>query len=242
MDCDNDHSDNADMWITTAMVDNYFPDVNYVVVPSRNNNKSKGNVSARPRFHVYFPIDEIKNAKQYADIKKAIAEQYYFFDKNAIDAARFISGNDACVIWHEGSCDITSYIQQPSRTKADDVIMEGSRNSTMSHYASKVIKRFGDTDEAYQLFLDKATLCNPPLDDSELATIWKSAQNFYSRIAIQEGYVAPDDFNNDFKFEMDLQYKPIDYTDVGQAEVLTQQADSNMANVTVNQYTDIDLV
>ena len=35
MDCDNDHSDNADMWITTAMVDNYFPDVNYVVVPSR---------------------------------------------------------------------------------------------------------------------------------------------------------------------------------------------------------------
>lgn len=123
MDCDNDHSNNADMWITTAMVDNYFPDVNYVVVPSRNNNKSKGNVSARPRFHVYFPIDEIKNAKQYADIKKAIAEQYYFFDKNAIDAARFISGNDACVIWHEGSCDITSYIQQPTRTKADDVIM-----------------------------------------------------------------------------------------------------------------------
>ena len=100
------------------------------------------------------------------------------------------------------------------------MIMEGSRNSTMSHYASKVIKRFGDTDEAYQLFLDKAALCNPPLDDSELATIWKSAQNFYSRIAIQEGYVAPDDFNNDFEFQMDLQYKPIDYTDVGQAEVL----------------------
>lgn len=220
MDCDNDHSDNENMWITTAMVDNYFPDVNYVVVPSRNNNKSKGNVSARPRFHVYFPIDEIKNAKQYADIKKDIAEQYYFFDKNAIDAARFIFGNDACVIWHEGSCDITSYIQQLTRTKADDVIMEGSRNSTMSHYASKVIKRFGDTDEAYQLFLGKATLCNPPLDDSELATIWKSAQNFYSRIAIQEGYVAPDDFNNNFEFEMNLQYKPIDYTDVGQAEVL----------------------
>lgn len=40
MDCDNDHSDNADMWITTAMVDNYFPDVNYVVVPSRGVGKS----------------------------------------------------------------------------------------------------------------------------------------------------------------------------------------------------------
>lgn len=222
MDCDNDHSDNVDMWITTAMVDNYFPDVNYVVVPSRNNNKTKGNVSARPRFHVYFPINEIKNAKQYADIKKAIAEQYYFFDKNAIDAARFIFGNDACVIWHEGSCDITSYIQQPTRTKADDVIMEGSRNSTMSHYASKVIKRFGDTDEAYQLFLDKATLCNPPLDDSELATIWKSAQNFYSRIAIQEGYVAPDEYNgynDDFEIEESI-YKPKDYTDVSQARLI----------------------
>lgn len=133
MDCDNDHSNEPDKWLTFDLIEAFFPDVNYVLATSRNNNKSKGNVSARPRFHVYFPIDEIKNAKQYADIKKDIAEQYYFFDKNAVDAARFIFGNDACVIWHEGSCDISSYIQQPTRTKADDVIMEGSRNSTMSH-------------------------------------------------------------------------------------------------------------
>lgn len=220
MDCDNDHSDNPDMWITPALVDAFFPDVNYVVVPSRNNNKAKGNVSARPRFHVYFSIDEVKNAKQYADIKKAIAEQYYFFDKNAIDAARFIFGNDTCVTWHEGSCNITSYFQQPKQPMTNDAIMEGSRNSTLSQYAGKVIKRYGDTNEAYQLFLEKAGKCSPPLDDAELDQIWKSAQNFYSKISMQEGYVPPDEFSSDFDIETDLQYKPTDYTDVGQAVVL----------------------
>lgn len=224
MDCDNDHSDNPDMWITPALVDAFFPDVNYVLVPSRNNNKAKGSVSARPRFHIYFPIEEINDAKQYADIKKAIAEQYYFFDKNAIDAARFIFGNDTCVTWHEGSCNITSYFQQPeqpkqpNQTKDDDAIMEGSRNSTLSHYAGKVIKRYGDTNEAYQLFLDKAAKCSPPLDDAELDQIWKSAQNFFSKISMQDGYVPPDEYACDFNDGKS--YKPVDYTDVGQARAV----------------------
>lgn len=220
MDCDNDHSDNPDMWITPFVIDATFPDVNYVLVPSRNNNKAKGNVSARPRFHIYFPIEEIRDAKQYADIKKAIAQKYYFFDKNAIDAARFIFGNDTCVTWHEGSCNITSYFQQPKQPMTNDAIMEGSRNSTLSQYAGKVIKRYGETNEAYQLFLEKAGKCSPPLDDAELDQIWKSAQNFYSKISMQEGYVPPDEFSSDFDIETDLQYKPTDYTDVGQVVVL----------------------
>lgn len=48
MDCDNDHSDNPEDWITPEMYEDIFPDVSYVVVPSRNNMKPKGGKSARP--------------------------------------------------------------------------------------------------------------------------------------------------------------------------------------------------
>lgn len=123
MDCDNDHSNDAKEWITAELIDAYFPDVNYVLVPSRNNNKQKGEFSARPRFHVYFQIDEITDAKQYASVKRAIAEQYPFFDENALDAARFIFGNDADIIWHEGECSVTSYLE----LQRNDSISEGKR-------------------------------------------------------------------------------------------------------------------
>lgn len=62
MDCDNDHSDNPDDWITPEIYTDLFPDVAYAIVPSRNNMKPKGSKSARPRHHVYFPHRDIKNA------------------------------------------------------------------------------------------------------------------------------------------------------------------------------------
>lgn len=219
MDCDNDHSNDAKEWITAELIDAYFPDVNYVLVPSRNNNKQKGEFSARPRFHVYFQIDEITDAKQYASVKRAIAEQYPFFDENALDAARFIFGNDADIIWHEGECSVTSYLE----LQRNDSISEGKRNSTMSHFAGKIIKRYGDSDKAYQIFMEKAAKCDPPLDDIELDTIWKSAQRFGKRIAKQEGYVPPEQYGDDFDEESDETYKPIDFTDVGQATVLAEK-------------------
>ena len=35
---------------------------------------------------------------------------------------------------------------------AQSQIGEGSRNTTMSHYAGRIIKRLGNTDEAYRQF------------------------------------------------------------------------------------------
>lgn len=48
----------------------------------------------------------------------------------------------------------------------------------MSHFASRVLKRFGDTDRAHEAYLERAAQCNPPLPDKELGTIWKSALKF----------------------------------------------------------------
>jgi putative DNA primase/helicase len=96
------------------------------------------------------------------------------------------------------------------------VIPEGSRNATMSRFAGRVIKKYGDSEEAYRCFLDEAAKCTPPLEDSELSTIWHSAQRFYARVQQQAGYVPPEVYNDD------TSYKPDDFSDVGQAEVLAK--------------------
>ena len=53
MDCDNDHSDNPKDWITPEKYEELFPDVSYIIVPSRNDGKVKGNKSARLRHHIH---------------------------------------------------------------------------------------------------------------------------------------------------------------------------------------------
>lgn len=96
-------------------------------------------------------------------------------------------------------------------------IGEGSRNSTMSHIAGKLIKRYGAKGETYHLFLEQAEKCNPPLPDEELKSIWNSAVRFGKKVKQQEGYIPPEQYNKDTELE------PTDYSDVGQATVLARE-------------------
>lgn len=221
MDCDNDHSDNPDDWITAEIYADLFPNVAYAIVPSRNNMKPKGSKSARPRHHVYFPHRDIKNASKCAILKRDIYAASPFFDRNALDSARFIYGCvPESIIWHEGGITIDEFLNEKSLEEYDrktETINEGSRNSTMSHIAGKLIKRYGITDESYKIYLEKAQLCNPPLEDSELRNIWSSAVKFGKRVAQQAGYVPPEEYKNCYSM------KPDDYSDIGQAKVLARK-------------------
>ena len=157
MDCDNDHSDNPEDWITAQKMEKLFPDVSYVLVPSRHDGLPKDGRSARPRFHVYFSIRTVCDADLYVDIKKAIHRSYPFFDENALDAARFIFGSDRgeCV-WHEGWVTVDETLSEASDEEYSDcrasTIPEGSRNSTLSRFAGRVLKRYGKTEKAFDLF------------------------------------------------------------------------------------------
>lgn len=51
-------------------------------------------------------------------------------------------------------------------------IPEGSRNSTISHAAGKILKRWGDTPEAYEKFMEVVSQCSPPLPDEEVKREW----------------------------------------------------------------------
>ena len=225
VDCDNDHSEEPADWITPDDVAAAFSGVSFAVHYSRFHNREKNNKPARPKFHILFPIDFMTDAAAYSDMKKLVNTIFPYFDTQALDAARFFFGTTTAEVEiREGTMNLTEFLQDADSFDedmdggqyGDRVISEGSRNATMSRFAGKVIKKYGDTDKAYQAFLDEAAKCVPPLENSELNTIWRSAQKLYSRVASQDGYVPPDVYNDD------TSYKPEDFSDVGQAEVLAK--------------------
>ncbi len=229
MDCDNDHSENSEDWITFDKLEEFFDDISYAAAPSRHHMIAKNGKAARPKFHVYFAIEETADPNHYAAVKRAIQKAYPFFDDNALDAARFIFGADTGeVIWHEGWLtideEVGEAVQEPEEeqeTYSGGSILQGSRNKTLSHFAGRALKRFGDSDKAKQVFLDEAAKCDPPLEKEELKTIWYSALKFYrNKIMTQPGYVAPDKYNADFDAGS---MKPDDYSDIGQAKMLVRE-------------------
>ena len=221
LDCDNDHSENPEDWLTPFDIALSIPGVVFAASYSRHHNLPKGDKSARPRFHVFFPIPKVTDGEEYAAMKRKIADAFPYYDTNALDSARFLYGNDSDEVeFYEGDKTILDYLEEDDFADFDaslEQVPEGQRNSTMSHIAGKIIKRYGNTEEAYQIFLKKAELCTPPLPESELGVIWRSASKFGKKVSNQEGYIPPEQYNSDCRL------KPEDFSDVGQATVLATE-------------------
>ena len=230
VDCDNDHSDDPEEWVYPSDVATAFPSVAFAVHYSRNHMKTKGGKAARPKFHVFFAIDRVTEPGQYSEMKKLVNTIFPYFDTKALDAARFFFGTkEPEVEIFDGPMTLTTFLtdddfdaNMDSGSYGDIVIPEGSRNATLSHYAGRILKRFGNTDEAHKHFAEVAACCQPPLEQSELDSIWRSAQRFYGKVAAQEGYIPPEQYNQA------LQLKPSDYSDVGQATVLAREYEGKL--------------
>ena len=230
VDCDNDHSENPADWMTPEDVMQAFPGVTFAIHFSRFHNREKNGKAARPKFHVLFPIEHCTDAALYSDMKKLVNSIFPYFDTQALDAARLFFGTAAAeVALYPGCMNLTEFLNEdlfdehlPQGDFDHSVIPEGSRNATMNRFAGRVIKKYGDTEKAYQTFLEEAAKCVPPLDNAELSTIWHSAQRFYTKLSQQDGYVAPEVYNDPSC------YKPEDYSDVGQAEVLGKYFSSEL--------------
>lgn len=238
-DCDNDHSDNPSDWITPEMLSENFKDVAHVIIPSRHNMLAKGKKSARPRMHILFPVSGYSDASVYAAVKNAIQKTFTILDDNAVDAARFFFGSPCeaeDIIWHDSNTCIDELFDgefEEERPAAFPTIPEGSRNNTMSHFAGRILKKFGITDEAYQKFLERAAKCEPPLSNDELDTIWKSAVKFAHKVQSEEGYIPPDEYNSDFGKEG---LAPEDYSDIGEAKVIAANCSGVLRYTSATDY------
>lgn len=225
VDCDNDHSEDPADWITPEDVQNAFPGISFAVHYSRSHMKEKNGRAARPKFHVLFPIDTMTDPSAYSEMKKLVNTIFPYFDTKALDAARFFFGTGTPEVeMFEGEMTLSEYLSaedfdtdmQGGYHGGTQIIAEGSRNATMSRYAGRVIKKYGDSETAFNCFMEEAAKCIPPLEHQELMTIWHSAQKFYAKVQQQDGYVDPEVYNDENS------YKPEDFSDVGQAEVLAK--------------------
>ncbi|MHA2843681.1 phage/plasmid primase, P4 family [Streptococcus agalactiae] len=244
MDIDNDHTNNSDEWVTEELLKGIFADYNFALVTSRNHLVQKGDKAARPKFHIYFQINEVTDKDTYALLKEELVNRYGIFDTNAKDAARFFFGNpNAQVLWHDSWLTIDEDLLDDMVAQDDEEdfdadfyqpptgpITEGSRNSTMSVFAAKILKRLGVTKEARDGFDEQALKCVPPLEKAELDTIWGSAVRFYNKtIKNSKDYKSPEEFQRE-------SLKPDDYSDVGEAGVLAREYANKLAYTNATDY------
>lgn len=188
-------------WKTPEDVHKAFPGVEFIAIPSRNHMKEKNGLPARPKHHYYFPRSrKAETAGESAKLRNAIIEHFPQFDEKAKDPAHFMFGieNPLEPIYYPGEICIDEFMQQLEQRVNDEaaVIPDGCRNATLSRYAFSMLKRFGmDDGTAESLFYQKAAHCEPPLDDSELSTIWNSAISGYKeKVLSNPDYVDPATF------------------------------------------------
>ena len=113
VDCDNDHSERPEEWISLRRMTEIFANVRFVAYTSRNHMKQKGSKAARPRFHMVFPIGRITSAGEYKQLGEQLQRCLPVFDENAMDAGRFFFGNqEAKVYFHDGDLSITDFLEE----------------------------------------------------------------------------------------------------------------------------------
>lgn len=125
MDCDNDHSDNPGEWLTPERLQERLPGVMFAVIHSKSHMKDKKEHTARPRFHVYYPLrKEATDAGHVKKLKEGLLAIVPEFDSNAKDAARFFYGVETPtgLVYEGAKCvdEAISFLEFLSQDEADE--------------------------------------------------------------------------------------------------------------------------
>lgn len=198
-DLDNTHSDDPAHWKTPDDVRATFPGVPFYAVESRNHMKEKDGKSARPKYHIYLPHNDVTSMVEYTRLKDWVVAAFPYFDLNAKDAARFFFGvENPKVYYYDGTILIDEYLPwsctPPPETgsgigqlhEADsvegkasfslpDVIPNGSRNDTLHKYAFRLYMMGLNPDEVLALTDRANERCEEPLERDEIITLVSSA-------------------------------------------------------------------
>ena len=231
-DIDNSDSDNPSDWIYPVDVKEKFPNVCFYIVFSRNHMKIKDGKAARPKFHVYFPDRLIENSTEYQKLKNKVCAYFTAFDANAKDSARFFFGvENPQIEFQDGDIvlsdfmetvelDIQESFNKNSFPENNSIIPYGKRHSTLFDYATRVVTRWGESDKAYSAFCSEIKKCVPPMEETELISIWKSVcKHYHEKTENSPDYLPPELYQLFSKAET---LKPNDFTDLGQTNVFVK--------------------
>ena len=162
MDLDNDHSDNPADWITAEKLDGILPDISYILVPSRHHMLEKDGQSARPRYHVYFPITKVTDVEQYTALKRGIHVPSHTLVLYTNHLPKVGANDDG--IWRRlvvipfnahitGDSDVKNYADYLFENAGSAVlawIIEGAQKAIAQNYKISTPKCVEDAIEAYR--------------------------------------------------------------------------------------------
>lgn len=233
LDVDNEHATSINDATSIQQAFAALPNVEAYAVTSKSHMKPKGDRPAVPRFHLYLPTATISDAAKYVKLKKDIAAVLDFVDGNALDATRYFNGNQQPEVFHQpGRYTIDQYLtSNPGLVAAaqsravfeayisqalGEEMPEGNRNTALHQWGAKLIKRLGANQYTEQALYEKnQASCVPPLQDDEVAAIYRSLQRWYTnQVANNPDYIPPTQWLNCH------QHQPKEYTDLGFCEVL----------------------
>lgn len=190
MDLDNERTDNPAEWKTLKDIETAFPEVLFYAVESRNHMKVKKGESARPRYHIYFPIAVTKDAETYKSWKEQIVNLFPFFDKHAMDNARKLYGVETPKVFRRGGqVTVDRYlvlfapqtvIHSNEHSKEEKVefgkkISVGNRNNELYRYAFRKYMLGLSKEEVSLLTHSYNNQLDEPLDEEEVNTLVNSA-------------------------------------------------------------------
>ena len=112
-----------------------------------------------------------------------------------------------------------------SQKREGHPILEGSRNSTLSKVAARIVKRYGVGEDAKRMFWEQSKRCTPPLPVSELSSIWKSAGKFFQKVSREAGYMETEVYE---KALGKPSLCPADFSDMGEAKVFYSQVQGKL--------------
>ena len=247
MDCDNDHTENPAGWKTPEDVKEAFPGVAFAVHYSRSNMREKNGKTARPKFHILFPIEYVTDANVYRDMKKRVLSLFPYFDLGAKDAARFFFGTSAPeVALFPNEMNLTKFLaelningekQSCHELNSDEIIgdktayewyiskdpiSEGrpSRHIVVFKIACFLRGRRGMSEREIMREMKQINEKRvvPPLEPSDLKAQVQGGCKYTREGGADQVFsdILPEECN-------DLtSYKPGDFSDVGQAEKLSE--------------------
>ena len=174
--------------------------------------------------------------KERDDVQQGLVALFPQADASCVNADRMFLGTNRGLINeytdYTAVCGKAMLLSLANEPKAQDYektavlsrvrpIPIGQRHNTLLSFASTVLKRSGENEQAYDAFIRKAALCEEPLPENEIDAIWRDACTFFrTTILTDPGYLLPEDYAAEQPSET---YEPRDYTDVGQANVFTAE-------------------
>ncbi len=216
-DIDNSHSDNPTEWITEEDVAKILCNVAFYWYPSRHDMKEKDGKAPRPKRHFIFPIDTVTSAVEYTALMKWLINTFpnLYFDKAVKGAAQLNFGvENAKVYYIDGEMNLSKFMEyyqtsskkpvappkakkkarKKSNKNVNYIIPQGQRNNTMLKYAESTLTHYGENDGiSYMEFIKEAEKCSPPLEKTELDSIWASALKYYNeKIRTDPNYILPE--------------------------------------------------